>query len=200
MLNSYYTPLTAVDFPDYAGRQLRMYQFNPHDCELPEWFKEYEPIIRSLIDPRNVEEQQAFVTIDERVVEAGTSQRRPGVHVDGIWQPAVRPTWCQPRPSWCQSAAGKAERMTAIVASTYPGCQVYPGMFDAEPMDDGDLEHIRQDLGDGQLLPAGMGFELSPDCVHESLSLPETTQRSFLRILYFGRSVSSWMMEMPKWI
>ncbi len=74
------------------------------------------------------------------------------------------------------------QRMAVIVAASVPGCKVYPGEFDGRPSDTGDLEHIREQLGDGILLPANQGFVLSPDCVHESIVFAGPTQRQFLRI------------------
>ena len=53
-------------------------------------------------------------------------------------------------------------------------------MFDAVPADDGDLSHLMLDAG--EVVPAGVGYLLSPDCVHESMIQPAPMKRSFLRI------------------
>ena len=45
---------------------------------------------------------------------------------------------------------------------------------------DGDLSHLT--LDDGEIVPAGVGYLLSPDCVHESMIQAAPTQRTFLRI------------------
>ena len=58
--------------------------------------------------------------------------------------------------------------------------QAWRGMFDAVPASDGDLSHLT--LGDGEILPANVGFLLSADCVHESMIQPTSIPRSFLRI------------------
>jgi hypothetical protein len=56
-----------------------------------------------------------------------------------------------------------------------------PGFEDyAKPAEDGDLSHLP--LDDGEVVPAGMGYLLSPDCVHESMIQPSAIQRTFLRI------------------
>ena len=62
------------------------------------------------------------------------------------------------------------------------GCIVYEGTFDGAPKDDGDLEHIRDQLGPGRVLPASVAYRLSPDCVHESVVMDRPTPRTFLRI------------------
>jgi hypothetical protein len=46
--------------------------------------------------------------------------------------------------------------------------------------EDGDLSHLV--LGEGEILPANVGYLLSPDCVHESMILGADTKRTFLRI------------------
>ena len=70
--------------------------------------------------------------------------------------------------------------MPVIVAASAVGCRVWRGLFDAAPAKDGDLSHLT--LDDGEVVPAGIGYLLSPDCVHESMIQPVPTQRSFLRI------------------
>ena len=74
--------------------------------------------------------------------------------------------------------------MTIIVAASVPGCIVYDGKFEGEPASDGDLEHIRGQLGPGYLLAANRGYLLSPDCVHESMVFESPTKRTFLRIAF----------------
>lgn len=72
--------------------------------------------------------------------------------------------------------------MAVIVAASYPGCRAWRGQFDARPAADGDLSYIHGQLGEGEVLPAGVGYLLSPDCVHESMVFDRPTQRSFLRV------------------
>lgn len=67
-----------------------------------------------------------------------------------------------------------------IVASSVPGCRAWRGQFDGEPKADGDLSHL--ELGEGEVLPANVGYLLSPDCVHESMIQARNVCRTFLRI------------------
>lgn len=55
-----------------------------------------------------------------------------------------------------------------------------PSVDQGEPKSDGDLSHL--ELGEGEVLPADVGYLFSPDCVHESMIQPESVQRTFLRI------------------
>jgi hypothetical protein len=70
--------------------------------------------------------------------------------------------------------------MPVIVASDFAACRAWEGTFDAVPAEDGDLSHL--DLDEGALVPANVGYLLSPDCVHESLRMSEPTPRVFMRI------------------
>jgi len=72
--------------------------------------------------------------------------------------------------------------MAVIVVASAVGCRAWRGVFDGRPAPDGDLSHIADQLGNGEILPANTGYLLSPDCVHESMILENPTQRTLLRI------------------
>lgn len=72
--------------------------------------------------------------------------------------------------------------MPVIVASNVSGCRVWRGEFDAIPRNDGDLSHFLPGLGNGEIVPAGIGYLLSADCIHESMIMPTDTLRTFLRL------------------
>ena len=126
------------------------------------------------------------MTVDEKIIEAGISQRRPKPHVDGCFIPQLNSWGHDGGSGWlhyCNNVPVKRiERMSVIVAATVPGCRAWRGTFDGEPKNDGDLSHIESQLGEGEVLSAGFGYFLSPDCVHESMIFGERTQRTFLRI------------------
>ena len=125
------------------------------------------------------------MTVDEKIVGAGMSQRRPKPHVDGCFHPK-RNSWGGGGGAWlhyCNDiGASEVGRMAVIVAASVAGCKAWKGRFDARPAPDGDLSHIMEQLGTGDVLPANRGYLLSPDCVHESMVFSEPTQRTFLRI------------------
>lgn len=69
-----------------------------------------------------------------------------------------------------------------IVAASVPGCRAWRGIFNGRPAKDGDLSHISDQLGDGEVLPANVGYLLSPDCIHESMTFDQRVARTFIRI------------------
>lgn len=187
MLNSDYRFLTNVSLP-YAGRQRYMHSFDLANPVMAEGFEDYLEPVRVLCRAAGALEGIAHMTVDEKIVRAGMSQRRPRPHVDGCFIPAQM-RWGGhpgPGPSWnhyCNDiASGPIARMPVIVAASASGCRAWRGRFKGQPKNDGDLTHIADQLGTGEVLPPNAGYLLSPDCVHESMIFDTDTQRTFLRI------------------
>lgn len=182
MLNSNFTSLCPVQLP-YAGRQMYMHTFDLANPVMAEGFEDYLKPVRALCRAAGAFIGQAHMTVDEKIVKAGMSQRRPKPHVDGIFLPQQM-SWGHTGGGWnhgCNNVAtGEPRRMAVIVAASKVGCRAWRGQFDAEPANDGDLSHLQ--LGTGEILNANIGYLLSPDCVHESIIQPHDVQRTFLRI------------------
>ena len=181
VLHSDYRRLGAVAFPTYSGIQKYMQEIDLSNITLPDELAGYLPTVKKMCAAHKATVGKAFVTIDEKVVKAGMSQRRPGPHVDGCFIPDLN-YWGH-GGGWNHTCNNlPIPRMSVVVAASVVGCRVWRGTFKGEPQNDGDLSHIREQLDEGELVPAGVGFQLSPDCVHESLPLNTDTQRQFLRI------------------
>ena len=184
MLNSDYRPLCRVDLP-FAGRQKYMHSFDLARPVMAPGFEDYLEPVRALCRAAGAVSGVAHMTVDEKIVASGMSQRRPRPHVDGCFVPALM-SWDHPEPGWLHGcndiSTGAVGRMPVIVAASAPGCRAWRGAFDAQPASDGDLSHISDRLGPGEIIPAGTGYLLSADCVHESMVFDEPTRRTFLRI------------------
>lgn len=184
MLNSNYRELCPVALP-YQGRQKYMHSFDLADPEMANEFQDYLQPVLALTRAAGATRGIAHMTVDEKIVEAGMSQRRPRPHVDGCFRPEIG-RWGGGGGGWlhyCNDiGASEVGRMPIIVAASVSGCRAWRGLFDGRPAPDGDLTHIADQLGDGEVLPAGVGYLLSPDCVHESMLFDRPTQRTFLRI------------------
>jgi hypothetical protein len=199
MLNSDYQPLCPVILP-YRARRHYMHSFDLAAPKMREGFEDYlEPVV-ALCRAAGATHGIAHMTVDEKVVQAGMSQRRPKPHVDGCFMPEAGQWGHQPGPGpgpawlhYCNDIRrGPIARMAVIVAASTSGCHAWRGTFNGEPANDGDLSHIADQLGEGEVLPANVGYLLSPDCVHESMIFAEQTRRTFLRIaLPLGFSLAS---------
>lgn len=185
MLNSDYRPLCPVLLP-YAGRQRYMHSFDLAALVMAEGFEDYLEPVAALCRAAGAACGIAHMTVDEKIVSPGMSQRRPKPHVDGCFMPKHALWGHPPQPGWAHHCndigSGPIRRMPIIVAASVPGCRTWRGTFDAVPAIDGDLSHIEGQLGEGEILPANTGYLLSPDCVHESMIFNEALERTFLRI------------------
>ncbi len=96
MLNSYYRKLCAVVLP-YAGRQMYMHTFDLSRPAMATGFEDYLEPVSTLCAAAGAVRGLAHMTVDEKVIAAGMSQRRPKPHVDGCFIPA-RATWGHDNP------------------------------------------------------------------------------------------------------
>jgi hypothetical protein len=184
MLNSQYRALCSVYLP-YAARQHYMHAFDLATPIMVPGFDDYlEPVI-ALCKAAGAHEGIAYMTVDEKIVASGMSQRRPRPHVDGCFIPRLN-KWGGGQGGWnhyCNDVGGsEIGRMAVIVAASVRGCRAWAGSFEGRPASDGDLSHIANQLDAGEVLSANYGYLLSPDCVHESMIFSNPTQRTFLRI------------------
>lgn len=184
MLNSNFLSLCDVRLP-YAGRQKYVHSFALAAPVMAVGYEDYlEPVV-ALCRAAGAATGVAHMTVDEKIIEAGMSQRRPKPHVDGCFVPRAG-SWGHPGPSWlhaCNDVGLEAiQRMPVIVVASVAGCRAWKGQFNGQPAPDGDLSHISDQLGSGEVLPPNVGYLLSSDCVHESMRFDVPTQRSFLRI------------------
>lgn len=179
MLHSDYLRLCNVSLP-YAGRQMYMHTFDIAAPVMAHGYEDYLAPVTRLLESAGALSGLAHMTVDEKIVSAGWSQRRPGPHVDGCFMPE-RKSWGHGWLHYCNDIGrGPIARMPVIIAASAPGCRAWRGEFDGEPASDGDLSHLR--LGDGEVLAPNVGYLLSPDCVHESMRMGEDTRRTFLRL------------------
>lgn len=186
VLRSSYRPLVVVQFPKYLGRQVRYHAFDLARPTLPTGYDDYLPLVAALCRAAGAVEGEAYLTVDEKDILAGMSQRRPRPHVDGCFRRDGDTMSWGGGGGWlhyCNDVgASTVGRMAVIVAASVAGCRAWKGCFHGRPAKDGDLSHIAEQLGEGEVLPANVGYLLSPDCVHESMTFERQTLRSFIRI------------------
>lgn len=180
ILNSSFTKLGSVALP-YQGRQRYMHGFDVANPDMGSGFEDYLEPVMSLLKAAKVTIGKAWMTVDEKIVRAGQSQRRPRPHVDGKFN--IQEVRWGGGGGWNHSCnLVPTVRTPVIVAASAVGCRAWQGVFVGVPDEDGDLSHIADQLGDGEVLPANVGYLLNGDCVHESMVMDVDTQRTFLRI------------------
>lgn len=181
ILDSDYRELRHIIFPPYRGRQKYMHSFDTRDPCMPEGFEDYLVPVMELFEATKVGHREVHVTMDEKIVMPGMSQRRPGPHIDGCFVKADMKWGGGGWNHGCNNIP-ILRRMAIIVAASVAGCRAWRGVFKGDPQNDGDCSHIVS--GDGEVLPANIGYLLTPDCIHESMIFQQPTQRHFLRVAF----------------
>lgn len=166
-------------FPRFNSRRVYMATTEGANVCLPQPIEAYNHAVQLLCSMLGYK-GKIHVTVDEKNLEAGQTHRKPELHVDGRFMGM----------SWGHSGWNHTcneiplVRMSVAVASSLARCKVYNGDFVGTPSEQGDLSHIRGQVGEGALVPANEWHLLSPDCVHESLPVVTNSQRSFIRVAF----------------
>lgn len=114
-----------------------------------------------------------YITVDEKVLQAGETMRRPGKHVDGVYRGADG-GWGGGGGSWGSKGL--------LTVSSAPGCRVWNQEFQGQPGSEGECDHLADQCGEGELLEADEVYWMHGLCVHESLPMDEAMPRQFARL------------------
>lgn len=175
-----------IDFPTYTGRQHYMATTRGDAVHLPAHISVYESRVFELCNALNYR-GVIHVTVDEKRLEVGQTQRKPELHVDGRFMKNLTKYNSEGgwgNGGWNHTCNEIPARMSVAVASSVARCKVYNGDFEGTPSEQGNLSHIRDQVGEGLLVPKNEWHLLSPDCVHESLPADKICDRSFIRVAF----------------
>jgi len=167
-----------ITFPEFKGRQLYMSHTNGENVQLDDSISIYNSEVQALCDRLNYK-MDIHVTVDEKFLKAGETQRKPKPHVDGRFMSGG---WSHGWNHYCNEVPLK--RMAIAVASNVARCKVFNGVFTGEPSEQGDCSHLSDQLGEGVIVPENQWHLLSPDCVHESMPMDYDCVRSFIRVAF----------------
>ena len=87
MLNSIVQQRGAVTFPAHTGERVYMREFRK-STGLPAHLSRWQSTIDAMLDGVDTD-GPIYLMIDQGVVKATSSHRRPGLHIDGYWNPAI---------------------------------------------------------------------------------------------------------------
>lgn len=170
--------LGTVSLPVFTGTRVMMMPFLLEDVmSIPGNLAHWRSFIASITQKSGGPQiGTAYLTIDETMVEKGDTQRRPGLHVDGIGSDGSSGGWGGGGGGWGTNGM--------IVAASVAGCHVYLGDFDGWPAPNGDCTHLTAQCATKErvLLEDNQAYCLSPMTVHEVFPMQEKTRRQFMRI------------------
>lgn len=168
-----------VPFPEFTGERVYMREFTKA-AGLPPDLARWQDTVDAMLDGVDTS-GPIFLMVDQAPVKVATTHRRPGLHVDGYWNPAL----------YAHGHGGGhgghridgAESEALILASDVLGCAAYVGRFDGQPGDGGDCAHIdasgllRVDMEPGR---AWAGHTLH--MLHEALPVRRDCLRTVVRL------------------
>ena len=117
-----------------------------------------------------------YLTIDEKVVEREATHRRAGLHVDGIYNGGAGGWGGGGGGGWGSVGNGM------LTVSSPAGCRAYTGPFVGWPGNEGEAEHLRNQLGAPIMFEAEQVWWVDGLCVHESVPMARPTPRTFARL------------------
>lgn len=191
----------AVPFPAFTGERIYMREFTKA-AGLPPDLARWQDTVDAMLDGVDAS-GPIFLMVDQAPVRAATTHRRPGLHVDGYWHPALQahggggggghshrePGGHSRRPCGHFHAGDDAEAL--ILASDVLGCAAYVGRFDGQPGEGVDCAHIdasgllRVDMEPGR---AWAGHTLH--MLHEALPVRRDCLRTVVRLNVRGWSAA----------
>lgn len=181
----------AVPFPEFTGERVYMLPFTKADG-LPYDLARWQPTVDAMLDGVDVA-GPIYLMIDQGMVRAGLTHRRPGVHIDGYWQPEVQAHGSHqpPQPGrghifagshGTHVSSGRASE-ALILASSVQGGAAWVGQYDGEPGEGGDFSHI--DLRNLERVPMTAGRAWAGNAMttlHASIPLARDTPRTLVRL------------------
>lgn len=199
MLSSVQEGAVVTHFPRFTHERVYMLEFWKElrlPLELRRWQSTVDQMLMGVDTGRPM-----YLMIDQSVVVEGQPQRRPGVHIDGYWNPSwtmhapagrhapkPEPRW-QPSPSrhtpsanmgWEDSLFDEPEAI--ILASSVQGSRGFVGEFDGPIHDGGNASDVDLSGLTEVQLEAHQTYIGNVSFLHESLPFPEACKRTLVRI------------------
>jgi hypothetical protein len=177
---SKFKELTEVSLPQFTGTRVMMMPILIGDLSsVPSQLDHYGSTLQQLFglsDPKHYG-KVGYITIDEKVVQAGSTHRRSGLHVDGVFNGSCG-GWGGGGGSWGSKGNGM------ITVSSVAGCKAYQQELEGEFGKDGEADSFKSQLKEecATIFKPYVAYWVDGLCVHESLSMPENTARQFVRL------------------
>lgn len=166
-----------VSFPAFTGERIYMREFTKRDglpTDLSRWQPTVDAMLEGVEAPGSI-----YLMVDQSEVKASAAHRRPGVHVDGRWNPSLYKHG---------HGGGGGHRFGGIpeallLASDVCGCRAHVGHYEGEPGGGGDCGHIR--VGGLTPVPMEPGRVWAGDALtmlHEAVPVGRDCLRTVVRL------------------
>lgn len=159
----------AVTFPEFKGERVYMRAFlkTHNEVLLPTLLKRWIPTVSAMLEGIESEEPM-YLMIDQGEVEAGKTQRRSGVHIDGNWR---------------TNGGSFDPNEILILASDIQGCVAYLGTYLSNHVGaGGDCSTLDLEKFDYKPLCPNYAYIGTVATIHESIPVKESCNRTLVRI------------------
>lgn len=181
-----------VAFPAFMAERVYMREFRK-ESGLPSDLVRWQSTIDAMLDGVDTD-GPIYLMIDQKALRAGESHRRPGVHVDGYWHPAIgkhqghravsahggggHGTGCA--GNWSNFDFSAPEGI--ILASDVQACRAYAGEFHGAPGEGGDYAHITLSGLDRIELASNTVYAGNVSMLHETVPVNRDCVRTLVRL------------------
>lgn len=174
-------------FPAWTGEKVYMRPFTKRDG-LPFDLARWQPTVDAMLDGIDTD-GPIYLMIDQGVVRAGMSHRRPGVHIDGYWVPSIDghgghraslSGWDTGNGRWKNSEFREPEAI--VLASTVQAARAYSGEFSGQPAEGGDCAHIDLSQMQPHDMQSGIVYAGNVTMLHESVPILVQQTRTLVRL------------------
>jgi hypothetical protein len=177
-----------VMFPQFTGERIYMRAFTQRDG-LPFDLARWQPTVDAMLDGIDTD-GPIYLMVDQGLVRAGVAQRRPGVHIDGYWLPAIQAHGGGKHVgAWDNGSEGRWKRTDTyeapeaiILASSVTAARAFAGEFNGAPGEGGDCSHIDTAGLQEVILQAGCVYTGNVAMLHESLPVSAACLRTVVRL------------------
>lgn len=183
--------LCNVSFPIHTMERVYMQEFYK-EKGLPDNLSRWQHTVDSMLQDVDTD-GPIYIMIDQGIVKAGSSHRRPGVHIDGYWVPQMQ---CHSGPGghihaknkgywdgdyWKHSKLDWPDE-AIILASDVKACAAYSGSWEGEIGEGGDCSSVDvSKLNRVELLP-NVVYAGNVTMLHESLPISTDVLRTLVRL------------------
>lgn len=178
--NSVSRKVGETNFPRFSGIRVMMMPIVIGDPKsIPSHLSPYSRLLLDLFEKDQAHAGRVgYLTIDEKIVQAGKTHRRAGLHVDGIFR--------QRGGGWGGGGGGGwgAIGTGMLTVSSVVGCRAWNQEFEGLPGPEGECHHLAdQARPEAEVLfGAGEIHWVDGLCVHESIPMAQDTERAFVRL------------------
>lgn len=203
-MNSIVQQRGNVAFPKFMAERVYMREFYK-DKGLPQDLKRWQNTVDAMLDGVDTDEP-IYIMVDQAIVKAGMPHRRPGVHIDGYWNPGIsahgghrgvsahggmpnhnaQPTHRgTPRhgsnaDNW--SDATYEDKEGVILASSVSAAIAYSGEYNGKPSNMGDCSHIDVKALEAVKMQSNIVYAGNVTMLHESVPVELDCLRTLVRL------------------